>query len=161
LTDIDILCGSVTRDIITIPLKRWDGDPIAVVEVMNKRDGLLDVQQLGILTIIFALSAMAIDQARFFEYMKRSELTLGLTKSLTQSEARLRALATELNLTEQRERRHLASELHDHLAQMLVLGKMNLSQARRLPGLIPKCQGLLNEVDQVVTQYLTYTRTLV
>ena len=38
---------------------------------------------------------------------------------------------------------------------------MKLSQARQLPGLIPKCQGLLNEVDQVLTQSLTYTRTLV
>src|SRR5262249_4514672 len=161
LADIDILCGSVTGDIITIPLKRWEGDPIGVVQVMNKRDGLLDVQDLGILTIICALSAMAIDQARFFEYKKRAELALERTKALTQSQARLRALATELNLTEQRERRHLASELHDHLAQMLVLGKMKLSQARRLPGLIPKCQGLLNEVDQVLTQSLTYTRTLV
>jgi signal transduction histidine kinase len=70
-------------------------------------------------------------------------------------------LATELNLTEQRERRHLATELHDHLGQMLVAGKMKLSRARQLPGLIPKCQGLLNEVDQVLTQSITYTRTLV
>ena len=74
---------------------------------------------------------------------------------------RLRALATELNLTEQRERKRLSTELHDHLAQILVLGKMKVSQARQLPGLVPKCQGLLNEVDQVLTQSLTYTRTLV
>jgi signal transduction histidine kinase len=46
------------------------------------------------------------------------------TQELVQSQARLRALATELNLAEQRERKRLAAELHDHLQQMLVLGKL-------------------------------------
>ena len=161
LADIDLLCGSVTHDMITIPLKKWEGDPIGVVQVMNKRHGQLDEQDVRILTIICALSAMAIEQARLFEHTKRAELAQERIRTLTQSQARLRALATELNLTEQRERKRLSTELHDHLAQILVLGKMKVSQARQLPGLIPKCQGLLNEVDQVLTQSLTYTRTLV
>ena len=161
LAEIDLACGSVTRDMITIPLKKWEGDPIGVVQVMNKRHGQLDEQDVGILTIICALSAMAIEQARLFEHTKRAELAQERTRTLTQFQARLRALATELNLTEQRERRRLATELHDHLGQMLVVGKMKLSRARQLPGLIPRCQGLLNEVDQVLTQSITYTRTLV
>jgi len=156
-----LACGSVTRDMITIPLKKWEGDPIGVVQVMNKRHGQLDEQDVRILTIICALSAMAIEQARLFEHTKRAELAQERIRTLTQSQVRLRALATELNLTEQRERKRLSTELHDHLAQILVLGKMKVSQARQLPGLIPKCQGLLNEVDQVLTQSLTYTRTLV
>ena len=159
--EIDLVCGSVTRDMITIPLKKWEGDPIGVVQVMNKRHGQLDEQDVGILTIICALSAMAIEQARLFEHTKRAEVAQERTRALTESQARLRALATELNLAEQRERNRLATELHDHLAQMLVLGKMKVSQARQLPGLMPRCQGLLNEVDQVLTQSLTYTRTLV
>ena len=141
--EIDLMCGSVTRDMITIPLKKWEGDPIGVVQVMNKRHGQLDEQDVGILTIICALSAMAIEQARLFEHTKRAELAQERTRALTQSQARLR------------------EELHDHLGQMLLVGKMKLSQARRLPGLMPLCQGLLNEVDQVLTQSLTYTRTLV
>jgi len=74
LTEIDLLCGSVTHDMITIPLKKWDGDPIGVVQVMNKRRGQLDEQDVGVLTIICALSAMAIEQARLFEHTKRAEL---------------------------------------------------------------------------------------
>jgi signal transduction histidine kinase len=104
---------------------------------------------------------MAIEQARLFELTKRAELAQERTRALTQSQARLRALATELNLAEQRERKRLATELHDHLSQMLVLGNMKVSQARELPGLMPRCLGLLNEVDQVLTQSITYTRTLV
>jgi len=161
LAEIDLMCASVTHDMITIPLKKWKGDPIGVVQVMNKRHGQLDEQDIGILTIICALSAMAIEQARLFEHTKLAEVAQERTRILTQSQARLRALATELNLTEQRERRRLATELHDHLGQMLVVGKMKLSQATQLPGLMPRCLGLLNEVDEVLTQSLTYTRTLV
>ena len=159
--EIDLACGSVTRDMITIPLKKWKGDPIGVVQVMNKRHGHLDEQDVRILTITCALSAMAIEQARLFEHTKRAEVAQERTRALTELQARLRAVVTELNLTEQRERRHLATELHDHLGQMLVVGKMKLSRARQLPGLLPKCQGLLNEVDQVLTQSIAYTRTLV
>ena len=142
LADIDLLCGSVTRDIITIPLKMWEGDPIGVIQVMNKRHGQLDEHDVRILTITSALSAMAIEQARLFEHTKRAEVEQERTRALTESHARLQALANEMNLA-------------------LVLGKMKVSQARQLPGLIPKCQDLLNEVDQVLIQSLTYTRTLV
>ncbi|HEY6182481.1 MAG TPA: GAF domain-containing protein [Terriglobales bacterium] len=74
LAEIDLMCGSVTHDMITIPLKKWDGDPIGVVQVMNKRHGQLNDQDVGILTIICALTAMAIEQAKLFEQTKRAEL---------------------------------------------------------------------------------------
>jgi len=73
-TDIDHACGSVTRDMITIPLKKWEGDPIGVVQVMNKRHGRLNEEDVGILTIICALSATAIEQARLFENAKLAEV---------------------------------------------------------------------------------------
>ena len=87
------------------------------------------------------------------------ELVNERTEELVQSEERLRGLATELNLAEQRERKRLATELHDHLAQMLVLGKLKVSQARKTAGV--EEASLLKEADDVLTQSLTYTRTLV
>jgi PAS domain S-box-containing protein len=89
------------------------------------------------------------------------ELVSARTEALEQSEARLRELATELNLTEQRERKRLATDLHDHLAQMLALGRMKLAQTQRIPDLVPKCLELIKETDDVLSQSLTYTRTLV
>ena len=83
------------------------------------------------------------------------------TAELTRSQEHLRALATKLNLAEQGERQRLASELHDHLAQMLVLGKLKLSQAARMHALPPDSLTAIKEVEEVLTQSLTYTRTLV
>ncbi len=83
------------------------------------------------------------------------------TAKLLESEDRLRALATELNLAEQRERKRLAIELHDHLQQMLVLGKIKLGQGKRLAAPIPACVTLMKETDEVLSDALAYTRTLV
>jgi PAS domain S-box-containing protein len=82
------------------------------------------------------------------------------TQELVQSQQRLRELATELTLTEQRERKRLAGELHDYLAQLLVLMRMKIRQASpRIPD--PNATALLKEADQAITDSLNYTRSLV
>ncbi len=48
-------------------------------------------------------------------------------QELRRSADRLRALAGELSLTEERERRRLAELLHDHLQQLLVAAKYNVA----------------------------------
>jgi PAS domain S-box-containing protein len=82
------------------------------------------------------------------------------TEELVRSQQRLRNLATELTLTEQRERKRLAGELHDYLAQLLVLMRMKIRQASpRIPD--PKATALLKDADQAITDSLNYTRSLV
>ena len=83
------------------------------------------------------------------------------TRELVFSQERLRALTIELNLTEQRERNRLAAELHDHLQQLLVLGKLKLGQGKRMAQGIPACSKLIHETDEVLAEALKYTRTLV
>jgi len=82
------------------------------------------------------------------------------TGALRDSQQRLRALTSELNLAEQRERRRLAGELHDYLAQLLVVARMKLSQTmKKLADPAPR-QPLV-EADEVLNRSLTYTRSLV
>ena len=83
------------------------------------------------------------------------------TQDLVASEKRLRGLATELTLIEERERKRLAAELHDHLQQLLVLGKLRLGQLKQLAQDAPASVDMLKQVDEVFTEALTYTRTLV
>ena len=81
------------------------------------------------------------------------------TQELLLSRTRLRALASELTLTEQRERQRLATELHDYLAQLLVFGRMKLSQAKR--GNLGPAATVVKELDDMLDEALTYTRSLV
>jgi signal transduction histidine kinase/CheY-like chemotaxis protein len=82
------------------------------------------------------------------------------THELMEKQDQLRTMATELTLTEQRERRRLASELHDYLAQLLVVCRMKLSQAERQfkPG---SDTTWFKEIDRILDQSLVYTRSLV
>jgi len=72
--DVDLLTGFTTRDMITVPLKKWQGAPIGVLNVLNKRDGVLDLNDLAHLMIIAAVAAVAIQQARLFEEAKLAEV---------------------------------------------------------------------------------------
>jgi signal transduction histidine kinase len=71
---IDELTTHTTRDMIAIPLKRWAGEPIGVLEVLNKREGLLDDDDVAILSIVPAITASSIEQARLHEDAKLAEV---------------------------------------------------------------------------------------
>jgi PAS domain S-box-containing protein len=82
------------------------------------------------------------------------------TQELRDSQLRLRDLATELTLTEQRERRRLAGELHDYLAQLLVLIRIKIRQtSSHVKDATPTA--LLMEADRAIIDSLNYTRSLV
>jgi signal transduction histidine kinase len=90
-----------------------------------------------------------------------ADLTKNLEDRITERTQQLRALATELNLAEQQERKRLAVELHDHLQHLLVLGKLRIGQGKRYAPPIPALTDAMKQVDDVLTDALRYTRTLV
>jgi len=70
---IDTMTGYVTRDMIVIPLKRWAGEPIGVLTILNKHTGRLDEDDMDVLIVIAALSAAAIEQTRATKSLRESE----------------------------------------------------------------------------------------
>lgn len=83
------------------------------------------------------------------------------TRDLVQSQERLRALTRELNLAEQRERKRLATELHDHLQQILIVGKLMIGQGKQSVRGVPAYETVLKNVDDILSDALTYSRSLV
>jgi signal transduction histidine kinase len=71
---VDAATGYQTRDLVALPLKRWEGKPIGVMEVLNKRQGRFDADDLSILMVISAFTAVAIEQRRLFEDAKLAEV---------------------------------------------------------------------------------------
>lgn len=101
-------------------------------------------------------------QARLQRWNVELEQAVNIkTAELWQSQDRLRALTSELNLAEQRERKRLATELHDHLQQMLVVGKLTIGHGKRVASGVPACETVLKKVDDILSDALTYSRTLV
>lgn len=83
------------------------------------------------------------------------------TRDLVASNHRLQALASELTLAEQRERKRLASELHDYLAQILALGRIKMSQLRqKVSAQESPVPQLVAEIDNLLEKAGEYTRSL-
>lgn len=81
------------------------------------------------------------------------------TRELLFSKNRLRSLASQLSLTEEHQRRKLARDLHDYLVQLLVVGKMKLQELKKNVPLSPETEVLTCELEEVLQQALTYSRT--
>ncbi|MCA9473669.1 MAG: response regulator, partial [Nitrospira sp.] len=83
------------------------------------------------------------------------------TGELLSSKNRLRSLASQLSLTEEHQRRKLASDLHDYLVQLLVVGRMKLHELKEKVPLSPEAEALTRELEDVLQQALTYSRTTI
>jgi signal transduction histidine kinase/ActR/RegA family two-component response regulator len=84
-----------------------------------------------------------------------------LNEELRKKQRQLQSLTSALALTEQRERKRLATELHDYLAQMMVLGRLKIGQARpRMETADPSLCHMMKDLDDIFTKSLSYTRTL-
>ncbi len=128
---------------------------------------------LGGMPLVGGIGIDITDRIRFEQELKTSQERLQIltdkleqlvderTHELVQSRDQLRCLATELNLAEQRERKRLATELHDHLQQTLVLGRLKMGQGKRCAVEMPAMAKILEETDAVFCEALKYTRTLV
>ncbi len=72
---IDKMTDFLTRDMIAAPLRRWNGEPIGVLEVLNKRGCRFNANDLQLLLIVSAISGSAIERARLNEEAKLAEMT--------------------------------------------------------------------------------------
>ncbi|MBX3302166.1 MAG: response regulator [Nitrospira sp.] len=109
-----------------------------------------------------AEKALRESEAKLQSLAKRLEQTVEeRTGELVASQERLRALASELNLAEQRERARLATEMHDHLQQILVLGKLKLSSGKRFAAGLSTVEKMIHETEEVFDEALQYTHSLV
>jgi PAS domain S-box-containing protein len=81
------------------------------------------------------------------------------TRELVLSQNKLRALASQLSLAEQRVRKEVATELHDYLAQLLIVLRMKLFKAGQ-QAKDATLTGLLHEADRVLDESIMYTRSL-
>ncbi len=82
------------------------------------------------------------------------------SRDLERSQENVRLLSAQLDLVEEHERKQVATELHDYLAQLLVLGHMKVGELKRLT-LPLKGDETVREVERVLNQALKYCRTLI
>jgi PAS domain S-box-containing protein len=79
-------------------------------------------------------------------------------RQLRSYQERLRQLASELALAEERERRRIAADIHDHISQSLAMAKMKVQALRRSAN--PQNVALIEEIRAMLDRALDESRTL-
>jgi signal transduction histidine kinase len=82
-----------------------------------------------------------------------------LTKQLESHRHELRKLASELVVSEERERKRIAGVLHDEIAQTLAAARMRIDMLQGIPS-DPKDKQTLEETRALLLQSIRETRTL-
>jgi PAS domain S-box-containing protein len=80
-------------------------------------------------------------------------------KEIRTYQEQLRSVASELSLTEERERRRLATELHDHVGQILALAQIKLGAIRESASSTHLAEPM-DEIRRLIEQTIQYTRSL-
>ena len=80
-------------------------------------------------------------------------------KQLDDYVAQLKSLASQLSITEERERHRLATQLHDHIGQSLIISKAKLDEHRGSET-SSELARILEEVCECLRQVIQDTRTL-
>jgi PAS domain S-box-containing protein len=86
------------------------------------------------------------------------EAALNITKR-KRAEEKLRSLASELSLAEERERRRIATDLHDYIGQTLAISKIKLERLRESVYSVDLAVSL-GEIQKLIDQAIQYTRSL-
>jgi PAS domain S-box-containing protein len=100
---------------------------------------------------------------------EKNQFAVAMVENITEQKAaegeirlyqdKLRAIASELSLTEERERRRLATELHDHVGQILALAQIKLGALKESAS-STHLAGAMDEVRHLIEQTIRYTRSL-
>lgn len=80
-------------------------------------------------------------------------------KDIRTYQEQLRFVASEFSLTEERERRRLATDLHDHVGQTLALAQIKLGAIREAAASTHLAEPL-EDIRQFIEQTIKYTRSL-
>ncbi|MHB9131503.1 MAG: PAS domain S-box protein [Armatimonadota bacterium] len=80
-------------------------------------------------------------------------------QKILQYQEQLRSLASQLSLAEQRERKHIATELHESLGQSLALMKLQLDTLSAQP-ISSKVSTALTGIRELLVNMISYTRSL-
>jgi anti-sigma regulatory factor (Ser/Thr protein kinase) len=72
--EIDVATRYRTRSLITVPLKTREGRAIGLIQVLNRREGIFDAEDLEVLEILSGEAASAIENAHLHEQVLHAEV---------------------------------------------------------------------------------------
>ncbi len=150
--------GESSRN-VEMTFRRADGSEVPTVlaaSPLHDRDGN-SVGAVAIIRDITELYRARLELIRHRDHLEA--LVDERTLELAQRSLNLRSLASELALTEERQRRHIAAGIHDEISQTLAFSKLQLEGLRAAAASEEEAASL-GEVVGMLARVLQYTRDL-
>lgn len=140
------------RSLMVVPLI-WEDRVIGALHFRSyKSNGYRD-QDLRIAEIIGRQIGGAVASAHLYAERKRAD------EKIQTYQEQLRSLTSEMSLIEERERRRIATDLHDHIGQTLAFIKIKLGMIRERVSPLGHI-GPIDEIQNLIEQAIHYTRSL-
>lgn len=142
-----------SKSVLCLPMLR-KGQLVGILYMENTMvQGVFTKERIEFLKMVASQAAISFENATLYEHVAKNE------QDLTILSEKLRQLYSELVMTEERERRHIASDLHDRIGHALAAAKMGLDTIRFNPE--KDHTEKLNEIHAIIHQSILDTRTLI
>ncbi|MBI5552032.1 MAG: AAA family ATPase [Desulfobacterales bacterium] len=141
------------KAIFCLPIVR-QGNLVAILYLENNIvAGVFTPDRIEILQLIASQAAISIENARLYENVRQKE------RDLIELSEKLRTLSSELVLTEERQRRRIAVDLHDRIGHALANVRMQLGALKQnVTG--DESQKALSRISGLVDQSIQDTQSL-
>ena len=140
------------RSLVCMPMSR-NKRLVGILYLENTlTSNVFTADRIELLKLIASQAAISFENATLYEHVTKNE------QDLKQLSEKLRNLYSELMLTEERERRRIATELHDRIGHALAGTKIGLEAIAQTSDHDQRRR--LSDIIRVVDQSITDTRTL-
>ena len=137
----------------------WDsqGNAIGLIAVLDGKPFNNKSLVTAVLQLVSMRAAAELERQKNEEILLRSYETL--EQQIQDRTTQLRSLVSELTVAEEKERRRIASGLHDDICQMLVAAKLRLKSLSR-PNNITEAKQVSQDIEHFLDHILASARSL-
>lgn len=153
------------RSVLCLPVLRQT-QLVALLYFENRiAPAVFTPAKVEVLQLLSSQAAISLENARLYESIIQKEKALREVTRQREDEslkyqAQLRSLTSQLSLTEERERRRIATELHDRIGHALTNASMRLSHLRNQGFSEDEKNRKIDDVYALIEQSIQDTQTL-
>ncbi|MCD6586046.1 MAG: AAA family ATPase [Desulfobacteraceae bacterium] len=152
------------KSVLCLPVVRHSQMVALLYLENNITPAVFTPERIKVLSLLASQAAISLENSRLYENVIQNEKELRKISEQREEESlryqdQLRSLSSELSLIEERERRRIASDLHDRIGHALANASMKLRQLKDTVS-TSRASNHIDEIHSLIDQSIADTQTL-